>query len=107
MKDLISEFMHTTETLDYKNSYDALMPVLDKINSPMRVKIYGVYREIQGEEVNVLIHNSWQTQRYITLKIEYGRRFKEFTEYTQDGETILQPMYRLIVNFIKWYNKHQ
>ena len=91
----------------YNKSWDALMPILEKIHSPMRVKLYGAYRKIGGEEYNVLIHRGSQTGRYITLKIEYGRRFKEFTEYRQEGETMLEPTYRFVVKFIKWYNEHQ
>ena len=89
------------------DTWDWLMPVIEKIHSPMRVKIYGVYRNIEGADVNVIIHRGSQTNRYISFKIEYGRRFKEFTEYKQEGETMLEPTYRFAVKFIRWFNEHK
>jgi hypothetical protein len=101
--DLLSNFMNEEIT---EISWDSIMPIIERISSPMSLKIYGVYRDIRGEDVQVIIHNAWQTTRYITLKIEYGRRFKEFTEYKSDDETMLNVCYRFVVNFIKWYNQH-
>jgi hypothetical protein len=91
----------------YHTDWNWLMPVVEKIHSPMRVKIYGTYRDIQGEDVNVIVHRASTTSRNITLKIEYGRRFKEFTHYKKEGETMLEPTHRFVVDFITWYNKHK
>jgi len=91
----------------YDTSWDWLMPVVDKIHSPMKVKLYGVYRDIGGEENSVIIHRAVQNKRYIVLKIEYGRRFVEFIEYQKEGESMLEPTYRFTLQFIKWYNKHK
>jgi len=89
------------------DTWNWLMSVVEEIHSPMRVKIYGQYRDIEGEDVNVIVHRGSSTNRYITLKVEYGRRFKEFTHYKKEGETMLEPTYRFVVDFIKWYNKHK
>ncbi len=88
-------------------SYNTIMPIIERINSPMRVRIYGVYREIEGEDVQVITHNSWHTQRYITLKIEYGRRFKEITTYKKEDNGMLDMYYRFVVEFITWFNAHR
>ena len=101
---ILSEFIGT----EIKEvSYNTIMPIIEKINSPMCVKIYGVYREIDGEDVQVITHNSWHTQRYITLKIEYGRRFKEITTYKKENRDMLDMYYRFVVEFITWFNEHR
>ena len=88
------------EELRYNKSWDWLMPVVAKIHSDMKV-------ELRGVDVDVIIHSASQTHRYITLKIEYGRRFAEFTEYRGTTETMLEPVYRFVISFIKWHNDHK
>jgi len=98
---------NSPESWRYNKSWDWLMSVVEEIHSPMRVKIYGVYRDVQGEDVDVIVHRGSTTSRYVTLKMEYGRRFKEFTHYKKESETMFEPTYRFVIDFILWYNKHK
>jgi len=102
---LIAKFMGVeySDELNYDKSWLLLKQVLRKMRSPLRTKIFGVYREPEGEIVKIIIHNFSLTKRYIVFKFEYGRRFKEIIEYRQDGETMIEPTYRLIIEFMKWY----
>jgi len=91
----------------YDKSWDWLMPVMEKMSSPLIVKVWGTYRSIEGEDVQLIVHQNVRTTRYVALNLEYGRRFKEFMEYKKDGETMFEPCYRVVIKFIKWYNEHK
>lgn len=93
--------------LEYHTSYDWLMAVLEKIKNTKSIVIYGAYREAEGENVDIILHNLSISLHYCTLKIEYGRRFKTITRYYDKDGGMLNSVYCMVIDFINWYNNQK
>lgn len=93
--------------LEYHKSYDWLIPVIEKIKNLRSVVIYGMYREPEGEKVDIILHRLDLSFQYCTIKIEYGRRFKTITRYYDKDGGMKNSVYLMVIEFITWYNKNQ
>ena len=79
-------------SLLYYNSWDLIMPVIDKING-------------LGKEYSFAIFKT-----YVSLTVEKGGKvYKDFSfaysEYITSEQTGKEAAFKLIVKFIKWYNE--
>lgn len=77
--------------LHYHNSFDWLMPVVEKIESLE----------------NYVIHQTFFNKREVVIKAEYNREFKNISINYEQPNQKLQATYKAVVEFIKWYNHEQ
>jgi len=106
-KTLIAEFMGKKEAIErtallggsgyggcrYDSSWDWLFPVIDKING-------------LGKEYHLAIFKT-----YVSVSVEKGGKFyKDFSlahsENISKEQTSLEAAYKVVVKFVKWYNKN-
>lgn len=104
---LLNDFIGNNENINYHNDLNSIILIIDKICSGLTVRIYGSHRDINGEDVDIIIHNFTNRKHYSTLKIEYGRRFIEFNECCDNVIDLPITAFMMVVKFVKWYNQHK
>lgn len=88
------ELDYHLDDLRYATSWDWLMPVVDKIQTPEIIK-----NRIVREPADVTIF-------YKNCKIEYMSEDLDYCESSQ-GETKSEAVYKAVVQFIDWYNQQK
>lgn len=102
----LMEFNNKLKSIIYTHSsLDSVVNELRKTD--LNVRIFGQYREIGGERVKVYFHNLDITDRYTFIKVEYGRRFKEFIVYTENVGTKENTAWHALALFKQWYIENQ
>lgn len=83
--------MDEEDELDYHSSWDWLMPVVEKIES------------LKGDNWIVLV-----TIKHCQCSIKYFHLYKEKrVEFITGCSTKRKAIYKVVVEFIKWYNKNK
>lgn len=77
-------------SLEYHKSWDWLMPVLEKIEMML------------PEDVNTVIEFAW-----CNIPVIDAGGIESNFDINTEGNTKLEAVYKAVVEFIKWYNKHK
>ena len=87
------------KSLSYNSSWDALMPVVEKISS------MGYYFDINNHGTHWT--GDKDTSKYICAFYKNHKQKYRYPEITREfGSTLHSATYKAVVKFIKWYNKN-
>jgi hypothetical protein len=82
-------------SMNYNKSFDCLMPVIEKIENII-------------ESNHIFCAHAYRIgMSSFNIRIEKDRRFYEFEAYFIEYESKLSAFYSVVIQFIKWYNKHK
>lgn len=106
---LISEFMGNGSELNYDKSWDALMPVVFKINSfrgSPRPFVYGNPESVKLiiSEVNVKINASFWTNPHTVNGNHWSHLSKRFN---YNKYTPLEAAYQAVLAFVIWFKNEK
>jgi hypothetical protein len=86
------------KTIRYHESWDWLIPVVEKIESLPDVSFFLIQKNFAGIYIS-------QSPKQITHRIESGELVSEQEKtYTKQKDSKMEAVYYCIVEFVKWYN---
>ena len=93
--------------MKFSQSWDWLMPVVEKIESidcVKRVTIMNTHVHISISESPKIITHLIESSKVVTESMNIPNRPEATTTYTKQMDTKISAVYYCVVEFIKWYN---